>query len=176
MSSNKTVARATDERWLPNSRHSLRHTVQNVLCVTQARLPSDLEVYEKAGSSKNMSFGGVRFTIKSLLMSGVKRGQLNHTGNRVEPFRALYWQVDCVFRRQACGDVCGTPVEYVAERTGVMISACSLHNTVIIPGCYLQRSPFARPGRMRHLSSPRCHQYDRRWFAGWIRPVLMPLP
>lgn len=115
MSSNKTVARATDERWFPNIRHLLRHTVQNVLCVTQARLPSDLEVYEKAHSSKNMAFGGVGFTIKSLLMSGVKRGQLNHAGNGVEPFCALCWQVDCVFRRQACGDVCGTPVEYVAS-------------------------------------------------------------
>lgn len=147
-SSNKTVSWATDERWFPSCRHSLRHTVQNVLCVTQARMPSDLEVYEKANSSKNVAFRGVRFTIKCLLMSGVKRGQLNHTGNRAEAFSVLYWQVDCVFRRKACGDVCGTPVEYIAsgnKRCHDISTLYSNHPRMLF---YLQRSPFAHPGRM----------------------------
>lgn len=100
-SSNKNLSRATDERWFPSCRHSRRHTVQNVLCVTQVRMPSDLEVHEKANSLKNVAFRGVRFTIKCLLMSGVKRGQLNHTGNRVESFSVLYRQVDCVFQKKS---------------------------------------------------------------------------
>lgn len=159
--------------WFPKLSSIVSSQVQNVLCVTLARMPSDLDVCENAHSPKNMAFWGVRFPIECLLIRGVKWGQLNWK---------LGWGFACVvFAGWLCFQEesmqwCLWNTSRVCSKWKEPLSWHQHAPCIMQESHYLPRFPVSRPGRMWHLSFPRRPQYDHRWFGGWTQPALMLLP